>query len=212
MLGSTGLRKGQGPARQVAVTGLLGALALALSFLEGLLPPLPMLPPGAKLGLSNIAVMYAVQSLGLFPALGIALVKGVFAGLTRGGTAMIMSLSGGLTSTLVLWLLARPKNPLAGSMGMGVAGALAHNLGQLLAAAALTTPAVAWYAPWLLLFGVLFGIVTGFVLRVTLPVFNRLSPFVHAPAAEKADSIPSQGNPPEEGKKSGGKESGTDIS
>ena len=31
-------------ARRVAVTGLLGALALALSFLEGVLPPIPVLP------------------------------------------------------------------------------------------------------------------------------------------------------------------------
>ena len=44
---------------RVALTGLLAALALALSFLEGLLQPLPMMPPGAKLGLSNIASMYA---------------------------------------------------------------------------------------------------------------------------------------------------------
>ena len=41
----------------VALTGLLAALALALSFLEGLLPPLPFLTPGAKLGLSNIFTM-----------------------------------------------------------------------------------------------------------------------------------------------------------
>ena len=38
-------------AGRVAFTGLLAALAIALSFLEGLLPPLPMMPPGAKLGL-----------------------------------------------------------------------------------------------------------------------------------------------------------------
>ena len=47
-----------GPARRVAVTGLLAALALTLSLLEGMLPPVPVLPPGAKLGLSNLAVMF----------------------------------------------------------------------------------------------------------------------------------------------------------
>ena len=62
-----------GVARRVAVTGLLGALALTLSLLEGMLPPVPTLPPGAKLGLSNIAMLFAVQSLGLLPALGIAI-------------------------------------------------------------------------------------------------------------------------------------------
>ena len=35
---------------RVAFTGLLAALALSFSFLEGLIPPIPVLPPGAKLG------------------------------------------------------------------------------------------------------------------------------------------------------------------
>lgn len=165
-----------GPARRVAVTGLLAALALTLSLLEGMLPPVPVLPPGAKLGLSNLAVMFAVQSLGLLPALGITLVKGVFAGLARGGVALLMSLSGGLLSTLVVFGLSRLKRPRFGFLGFGVAGALSHNLGQLLTATLLTSPAAAWYAPWLIVFGVLFGAVTGIVLRVTMPVLNRLLP------------------------------------
>ena len=87
------------------MTGLLAALALALSFLEELLPPLPMVPPGAKLGLSNIASMYAAGTLGLPSALFLAVFKGLFALMTRGGMAGIMSLSGGIFSTLVMWLL-----------------------------------------------------------------------------------------------------------
>ena len=51
--------------KRAAFTGMLAALALAFSFLEGLLPPLPMMPPGAKLGLSNIVTMYAAGSAGL---------------------------------------------------------------------------------------------------------------------------------------------------
>ena len=68
----------------VALLGLLAALALALSFLEGLLPALPV--PGAKLGLSNIVTMYALTALSLPAALGITAVKAVFA-LLRGGSA-----------------------------------------------------------------------------------------------------------------------------
>ena len=199
-------------ARRVAVTGLLGALALALSFLESLLPPLPVLPPGAKLGLSNIAVLFAVQNLGLLPALGVALVKGVFAGLTRGGVAFLMSLSGGLLSTCVTFLLSRLKRPRVGLMGLGIAGALAHNTGQLLTAALLTSLAAAWYAPWLIGFGVLFGAVTGIVLRVTTPVLNRLLPPQIAKAERGAGSISRSGAGRGTGKKSGGNESGTDIS
>lgn len=88
-----------GTARRAALLGLLAALAVALSFLEGLLPVIPI--PGAKLGLSNIVIMYALTSLNLPCALALAAVKAAFA-LLRGGTAFFMSLAGGLLSTLVM--------------------------------------------------------------------------------------------------------------
>ena len=43
----------------IVSTGLLGALALVLGALENTLPPIPLLPSGAKFGLFNIASMYA---------------------------------------------------------------------------------------------------------------------------------------------------------
>ena len=160
------------PAAKVSFTGILGALALALAALENLLPPIPVLPPGAKLGLSNIATMYAAQSVGLLPALCIALIKGLFAGMTRGAIAMLMSLSGGICSTLLMWLFLRKDPPLFGWCGVGILGSLAHNGAQLCVAALLTSPAVAFYIPWLILFGVLSGRLTGLVLRVIMPVLN----------------------------------------
>ncbi len=159
---------------RIALCGILGALALVLGALEGALPPIPMLPPGAKLGLSNIAVMYAAQSLGIAPALLLAVIKGLFAGVTRGFTAMVMSLSGGLASALLTSLLIRSKRRPLGWIGIGVAGALAHNAAQLCAAALMTTPALFWYIPWLLLFGILTGTLTGVCLRVILPVLEKL--------------------------------------
>ncbi len=162
------------PASKVAFTGILGALALALAALENLLPPIPVLPPGAKLGLSNTATMYAAQSVGLLPALCIALIKGLFAGMTRGTAAMLMSLSGGICSTVLMWFIVRRRVPVFGWCGVGVIGSLAHNGAQLCVAALLTSPAVAFYIPWLILFGMLSGILTGLVLRVMLPVLNMI--------------------------------------
>ncbi|MBQ4603463.1 MAG: Gx transporter family protein, partial [Clostridia bacterium] len=80
-------------AYKTALSAILCALALALSFLESLLPPIPFLPPGAKPGFSNIIIMFAAGSLGLPQTLMIVLVKGGFAFVTRGVTAGIMSLS-----------------------------------------------------------------------------------------------------------------------
>lgn len=162
--------------RRVAFVGMLAALALTLSGLEALLPPLPMLPPGAKLGLSNIVTMYAAGTVGLAPALCIAVLKGGFSGTLQGTVALLMSTAGGVASTLVMWLLLRAKKRPFGALGLGVAGALTHNLSQLGVAMLLTTPAVGWYAPWLLLFGVAAGLVTGLVLRTVSPLLEHFRP------------------------------------
>lgn len=158
--------------QRAAFTGILAALALSLSFLEGLLPPLPMMPPGAKLGLSNIAAMYAAGSLGLSSAVFLTVLKGGFAFFTRGAAAGIMSLSGGLLSTFCSWLLL--KHSKASLAAVGVCGALCHNAAQLCAAAVLTSSAVVFYIPFLLLFGLLTGVLTGVLLKLTLPALKRV--------------------------------------
>ena len=78
---------------QIALYGMLAALALTLSYLESLLPTSAFLPPGAKPGFSNIVNMFAASSLGFFPAIGVAVLKACFAGVTRGVTAFFMSLA-----------------------------------------------------------------------------------------------------------------------
>lgn len=157
---------------KVALTGILAALMLGLSFLESLLPPLPMTPPGFKLGLSNFVTMYAAGGLGLPAALFLALLKGGFSFLSRGVAAGLMSLSGGVLSTVCMWALwKKTKAPL---LVISVSGALAHNAAQLFVARLLTSASVFFYAPVLVLFGVLTGAMIGLVLRMTLPGLERL--------------------------------------
>ncbi len=156
----------------MALAGILAALALALSFLESLLPPLPMTPPGFKLGLSNIVSMYAAGSLGLPCALFLAALKGGFAFLTRGAAAGAMSLSGGALSTVCVWVLL--KKTKISFLPLGVCGALAHNAAQLLCAWALVSASVAFYIPILLLLGVLTGLLTGTVLKISWPALTRM--------------------------------------
>ena len=61
--------------KQIAVMGMLTALSSALSFLEWLLPPVPGLPPGVKLGLANVVVMFTAFSLGRKNAYTLSLLK-----------------------------------------------------------------------------------------------------------------------------------------
>lgn len=153
----------------VALLGLLGACAVALSYLESLLPTAAFLPPGAKPGFSNLINMFAASALGAGPAFGIAVLKACFAGVLRGGTAFCMSLCGGLLSTAMMLFLFRKAHRL-GYVGIGILSAVAHNLGQLVVAAVLVgNRSVLGYLPVLLFCAVVAGALTGSVCRAVLP-------------------------------------------
>ena len=60
--------------KQIALSGVLAALALALSLLENLVPLGLLIPlPGVKLGLANIVTLVALYALGPAFALGVLL-------------------------------------------------------------------------------------------------------------------------------------------
>ncbi len=163
--------------QRVALLGIMGALALSLSFLESLIPPLPGLPPGAKPGLSNIVTMFAASSMGIADAFFITVLKALFAGITRGTTAMLMSASGGALSTAAACILLRSKKINLGYIGIGVICAVCHNTGQLLSACLIsgTWSLITGYGPLLLLFAVATGFVTGTVLKLILPALEKIN-------------------------------------
>ena len=112
-------------ARETAWTGMLFALAIALSYLESLVSPLLGLMPAIKLGLSNIVVMYALLFLRTRTALLLVVLKALFAFLTRGATAGFLSLCGGALSLAVMLVLL--QLPVSGYI-FCAGSALAHNL------------------------------------------------------------------------------------
>lgn len=161
-------------AYRTALGAILCAQALALSFLEGLIPPLPFMPPGAKPGFSNIITMFAAGSIGLPTAIAITLVKGGFVFVTRGITGAVMSVSGGLLSVVAMYLLLKYTQRVLGLMGISVICALCHNCGQLIAAVFITgTPNIIYYAPALAAFGAVTGAVTGLILRAVMPALEK---------------------------------------
>lgn len=163
------------PAYKVAVTGVMSALAIALNFLESMFPAVAFLPPGAKLGLSNVVVMFASMQYSMTCALTIALIKSLFVLATRGAVAFFMSFAGGFLSALVISLIVKMKKQPFGYMGLGIIGALAHNAGQLAAAVVLLGKgAVISYGPYMFLFAIAAGTFTGALLKFTLPVIMRL--------------------------------------
>ena len=156
--------------------GLLFALAMALSFLESLLPALPMLPPGIRLGLSNIVTMYALFVLGPVSGYTIAVLKALFVLLTRGAVAAAMSAAGGIFSVTVMLLLSLLPGIKKQYLLLSIFGGAAHNIGQLVMARFIINNQYVWYYfPVLLAAGLLMGAITGMALRVVLPYLNRLN-------------------------------------
>ncbi len=155
-------------------TGVLSAVALVLSFLEGMIPDLPFTLPGMKLGLSNLAVMFSLELCPLPCAFCVVIIKALFTLLSRGVTAFLMSLAGGLLATLGMYLLVRQRKLSFGSLGIGVWGAFLHNCGQLLVALLLVSDAVYGYFPVLTLSALVTGSLTGLVYYLVMPALLKV--------------------------------------
>lgn len=173
--------------KTIALTGVLSAQALALSFLESLIPAIAGFPPGAKPGFSNIVVMFAAGTLGIAQTFAITFIKALFAGLTRGFTAFFMSLSGGILSTAAALLLMRAKKNRFGYIGIGIICAVCHNIGQLCAASVISgTPKLfVSYGPFLLLAAMLTGFLTGTVLKYVMPALEKQTELIMKTKTDK---------------------------
>jgi len=156
--------------RRVTNLALLVSVGLVLSIIESTFPPL--LPiPGAKLGLANIATVIALYLFGAGMALEVTILRSLIAGLLRGSVVgLFLSFSGGLVSTLVMIALFLVFDDTFSVVGVSVAGAVTHNVVQLLAAYLLVRhAALFFYMPYLILIAVPTGLFVGFASRrVTL--------------------------------------------
>lgn len=147
-------------ARTVARFALLTALAMVLSWVEFLLP-LPTAIPGVKLGLTNLVVLFALYRLGTRSAWCLSLLRVLLVSFTFGNAfSLWYSLAGAVLSLLVM--VGLKKTGKFSATGVSVAGAVSHNLGQILVAmAVLRSAAVVYYYPALLLSGTVAGICVG---------------------------------------------------
>ena len=155
--------------RQLTLCAVLAALALALSYLESFFPLALLIPlPGVKLGLANIVTVFALYTLGAPMALCILLVRCTLGALFAGNaSALLFSLLGGFAAMLVMIALHKSRLSI---FGVSIAGAAAHNCGQVCAALImLGSTAPLYYLPFLLLVslftGALSGLITAFLFR-----------------------------------------------
>lgn len=148
--------------KKLARGALLVALAMILSYVEALFP-LSFGVPGIKMGLANIVIIFALYRLSWRDAAVISFVRVCLSALLFGNfMSFAYSLSGAVLSLAVMTAL-----KFSGKFhcaGVSVAGAVAHNAGQILAAVfLLETSRIIWYLPVLCISGVITGICIGAV-------------------------------------------------
>ena len=148
-------------AKKLCLLGLLSAIALTIFMVEAQLPALVPVP-GIKLGLANIVTVFTVFALGPGEGAAVLAVR-IFLGAVFAGnfSTIFYSAAGGLCAIGVTILLRRilTKKQL---WVAGCLGAVAHSLGQMAMAIALTgTPSLAVYLPVMIAASIVTGAFTG---------------------------------------------------
>lgn len=145
--------------KRLVLFAMLTAVAMILSYVESLLPSVGI--PGVKMGLANIAVIFALFRFGWKEAAALSLVRVVLVSLLFGSVgAMLYSLAGAVLSLAVMALLRRIDR--FSTVGISVAGGVAHNAGQILMAMLiLQTKQLLGYLPVLAVSGIAGGVLTG---------------------------------------------------
>ena len=154
--------------RKLTLMALLTAIALTIFMIEAQIPALVPIP-GIKLGLANIVTVFAVFALGPKEASSILFAR-IFLGAVFAGnfSTILYSGAGGLCAILVTIGL-RKILSMQQLWVAGAFGAIAHSLGQMAMAIAITaTPSLAMYLPVMILCSLITGVFTGLCAQFVL--------------------------------------------
>lgn len=160
----------------MAYIALLVAQAMVVFKLEEWVPvPFPAIP-GAKLGLANIFTMVSLYTLEPGAAFLVVIIRSILSMLISNNPgAFIYSFSGAMLSFVTMLLFKNLFKDKISRIGVSVAGAFSHNLGQLLAATIMVQePRILMYLPALTIIAVPTGFFVGLTANFMLEHIYRL--------------------------------------
>lgn len=159
--------------KKITEFGLLLAVSLILSYLESLLPVM-IAVPGVKLGLANVVTMLILYRSDIKITFFFMTLRVVIAGfLFSGISGIIYSFVGGIFCIAVMSLL--KKCSLFSTLGVSMAGAVFHNLGQIVIAFLVMENAhIFYYFPVLCLTGTVSGFLIGYITHLLLKQYNKI--------------------------------------
>lgn len=159
--------------KKMVFLGILVAVAIVVSIVEAQISTLLFIIPGVKLGLANIVTLIVLYLYGEKDAFLVLMIRILLVAILYSAMpAPLLSLSGGLLSFAGMALLKRVKN--LSVVSVSVAGALLHMIGQIgMAILVLSTPALLYYLPYMMVISVPTGILTGLVAKKLTDLFRK---------------------------------------
>ena len=153
--------------KKIAYLGLFASVAIIFGYVESLIPFFAGIP-GIKLGLANLAVLFILETYSWKEAALVSVVRIFVIGFLFGNLFSILySLAGAALSLTVMTLIKKKSN--FSILGVSVAGGVSHNVGQLIVATVIVeNTSLLYYAPALLISGVVTGLVIGMLTREVL--------------------------------------------
>ena len=150
--------------KKVALYGILASLCLVFSYVETLLP-LTFIAPGVKIGLANGVALLLILKNDIKGAFLVNIIRILLSNLLFVHPfALIYSLTAGIISTLVMWLVSKTK--IFGTLGFSILGALTHNVVQTVVALILLGTGVLYYSPFLIFSAIISGSLIGFLAKI----------------------------------------------
>lgn len=154
---------------------ILVAQALVLYIVETMIP-VPFITPGAKLGLANIITVVSLYSLSIADTFLVVILRIILSTLLVGSlSSFFFSLSGGILSLLVMFILKKFGKENVSIIGVSVMGSVFHNIGQILVASiTVQNIRIISYLPVLMIAGIGTGIFVGITSKFLLVHLKKL--------------------------------------
>lgn len=150
--------------RKLVFLAIMISASIVLSIVESMISVAVFIIPGVKLGLANIVTLIILYIYSEKDALTVVMIRVFLVGLiyTSFTPPFWMSLSGGVLA--IISMIVAKRFIKMSIIGVSVAGALFHMIGQILMAMiVLNTETLIYYLPWMMLISVPTGIFTGVV-------------------------------------------------
>jgi heptaprenyl diphosphate synthase len=160
--------------KKIAILGVITSIALVLSYLESILPPIYAAIPGIKVGLPNIVIIFILYKYGLKEAVTVSALRVFIVALLFGNVmTLAYSLAGAMLSIFAMVLL--KKLDKFSEVGVSIVGGVAHNLGQILVAVALlNSTLIGYYMIVLTITGTLAGVFVGLAGSLLIKRMNHI--------------------------------------